>query len=143
MTLLMNDQRENEPNDVVQLLLSRSGLEAWARVCLTLLALTAGIERYMEREAEHPHRDLLQRVQRALSSEDEAALFEIAGLHVFEYRVMSEETLELWQPLQESLEQFRKRHTENVRVWRDFSAHPPRAEIEKWLHQHVFETDEC
>lgn len=123
----------NELDDVLQELRKRPGLEPWARTCTSLLALTEGIERFMQEEHEHPHRELREHVQRALSMNEEAKLLDIAGLHVFEYRVMSENTLELWQPLMESFEQFQKRHQGKTRVWKEFSSHPSRATIEDWL----------
>lgn len=139
----MTNQSENERNDVLRLLLERPGLEAWARVCMSLLVLTAGIEGFMEDDDEHPHCDLRQRVQRALAMKEEAKLLDISGLHVFEYRVMSEETLELWQPLAESLEQFQGRHGANTRVWKAFSTRPSRATIEAWLMDRVTATGKC
>lgn len=139
----MSEEHDSELGDVVQLLLERPGFEGWARVCMTLLALTDGIERFMDSEDEHPHRDLKSRVQRALSTNDAAKLRAIAGLHVFEYRAMSEETLELWQPLVESLTQFEKRHEGRIRVWKAGSTYPERAAIEDWLMRQVASSGAC
>lgn len=139
----MTNQSESELNDVLQLLLERPGLESWARACISLLALTKGIEAFMDDEGEYPHQDLKQRVKRALSMNEEAKLLDIAGLYVFEYRVMSEETRELWQPLAESFEQFQERHGNKTRVWRDFSPHPNRTTIEDWLMSRIATNDEC
>jgi hypothetical protein len=140
----MTEERQIELNKVLQLLLERPGLESWARVCMSLLSLTAGIERFMDDEDELPHRELKQRVRRALSTDDPAAaLLDIAALQVFEYRVMSEKGLELWHPLEESLKQFQDRHDARTRVWRAFSAHPSRDAIKHWLMQRVSESGEC
>ena len=98
----------------------------------------------MDDEDEFPHRELKQRVRRALSADDpEAALLDIAALQVFEYRVMSEEQLELWHPLNESLQQFQDRHEDRIRVWRAFSAHPSRDAIRRWLVERVSGAGEC
>ena len=140
----MTEERHIELNNVLQLLLERPGLESWARVCMSLLSLTDGIERFMDDEDEFPHRELKQRVRRALSADDPAAaLLDIAALQLFEYRVMSEEALELWHPLEESLQQFQDRHEGRIRVWRAFSAHPSRDVIRRWLIERVSETDAC
>lgn len=133
----MTDERDNELDEAVRLLLQRPGLEGWARVCMTLLSLTDGIERFIDSEDEHPHRDLKERVQQALSTNDADKLREIAGLHVFEYRAMSEQTLELWQPLAETFNQFDQRHLGKIRVWKAGSAYPDRAAIEEWLMTQV------
>jgi hypothetical protein len=138
----MTNESDKEFDEVLQLLLERSGLEAWTRICMSLLALTEGIERYMDQEDEHPHRDLRQRLQRTLSR-NEAQLLDIAGLQVFEYRAMSEETLELWQPLAESFQRFGQRHAGRIRVWKAFSAYPNRATIEDWLSKQVSSNDKC
>jgi len=140
----MTEERQIELNNVLQLLLERPGLESWARVCMSLLSLTEGIERFMDDEDEFPHCELKQRVRRALSADDPpAALLDIAGLQLFEYRVMSEEQLELWHPLNESLQQFQDRHEGKTRVWRAFSAHPSRDAIRRWLMERVSGTGEC
>jgi hypothetical protein len=140
----MTEERQIELNKVLQLLLERPGLESWARVCMSLLSLTEGIERFMDDEDELPHRELKQRVRGALSADDPAAaLLDIAALQVFEYRVMSEKQLELWHPLEESLKQFQNRHDGRTRVWRAFSAHPSRDAIRRWLMERVSETGEC
>ena len=111
---------------------------------MSLLSLTEGIERFMDNEDEFPHRELKQRVRRALSADDPAAaLLDIAALQLFEYRVMSEEQLELWHPLNESLQQFQDRHEDRIRVWRAFSAHPSRDAIRRWLVERVSGTGEC
>lgn len=139
----MSDAQDNELAEVVQLLLERPGLEAWARVCMTLVALTDGIERFMDREDEHPRRDLKNQVQWALAEGDERQLQEIAELEVFEYRAMSEETLELWNPLAESLLAFETRHAGSIRVWRADSAHPERAVVVDWLMNQVRASGRC
>lgn len=139
----MSDAQDNELAEVVQLLLERPGLEAWARVCMTLLALTDGIERFMDSEDEHPRRDLKNRVQRALATGDERQLQEIADLEVFEYRAISEETLELWNPLAESLLAFETRHAGGIRVWRADSADPERAVVVDWLMNQVRASGRC
>ncbi len=140
----MTEERQIELNNVLQLLLERPGLEAWARVCMSLLSLTEGIERFMDDEDEFPHRELKQRVQSALSADDPAvALLGIAELRLFEYRVMSEEGLELWHPLEESLQQFQDRHDGRTRVWRAFRPHPSRDAIRRWLLERVSETGQC
>lgn len=140
----MSEECQIELNNVLQLLLERPGLESWARVCMSLLSLTDGIERFMDDEDEFPHRELEKRVRRALSADDPpAALLNIAGLQVFEYRVMSEEQLELWHPFKESLKQFQDRHDGRTRVWRAFSAHPGRDAIRRWLVARVSETGKC
>lgn len=140
----MTEERQIEPNNVMKLLLEHPGLESWARVCMSLLSLSEGIERFMDDEDEFPHRELKQQVQRALASDDPAiALLNIADLQLFEYRVMSEEGLELWHPLKESLQQFQDRHAGKIRVWRAFSAHPSRDTIRRWLIERTSETSEC
>lgn len=140
----MRDAQDNELENVVQLLLERPGLEGWARVCMVLLALTDGIERFMDTENEHPHRDLRERVQRALATNDEDnKLREIAGLEIFEYRAMSEKTLELWNPLAESVSAFEQRHAGRIRVWKAGSAYPERATIEGWLMRQVAVSGTC
>ena len=136
----MSNESDNELDQVLQLLSERPGLEAWARPCLSLLALTEGIERYMDDEDEHPDRDLRQRLQRALSRNEP---FDLAGLQVFEYRAMSEQTLEMWQPLAESFQRFKERHGGRIRVWKAFSAHPNRTTIEAWLMKQVSSNDKC
>ncbi|NNE61814.1 MAG: hypothetical protein HKN35_13035 [Woeseia sp.] len=137
----MTEERQIELKNVLQLLLERPGLESWARVCMSLLSLTEGIERFMDDEDEFPHRELKQRLRRALSADDPpAALLDIASLQVFEYRVMSEDDRTLWHPLEESLQQFAERHAEKIRVWRAFSAYPNREVIESWLIARVSDT---
>lgn len=136
-----NEERQIELNTVLQLLLERPGLESWARVCMSLLSLTEGIERFMDTEDEFPHRELKQTIEHALSWDDpQAKLLDIASLQVFEYRVMSEEDRTLWHPLEESLQQFTERHGGKVRVWKAFSAHPSREIIESWLIARVSDT---
>lgn len=130
-------------DDVLQQLLRRPGYEPWARACMSLLALTEGIDRYIESEEEEPHRDMRARVLEALSTNQEAKLLEIAGLHVFDYRAMGEETEELWQPLAESLTAFSERYGGKIRVWKEFSPNPPRSTIEDWLKQRVASNGEC
>ena len=139
----MTTERKAEFDDVLQMLLKRPGHEPWARTCMSLLALTEGIERYVETEEEEPHRDLRARVLEALSTKKETKLLDIAGLHAFKYRAMGEESEELWQPLSESFDTFQKRHDGQIRVWKDFTSHPPRSTIEKWLLQRVSSKGEC
>jgi len=139
----VSEERQIELNTVLQLLLERPGLESWARVCMSLLALTEGIERFMDHEDEFPHRELREYVELALASNDaNAKLLEIASLQVFEYRVMSEDDRTLWHPLEESFQQFAERHAERIRVWRAFSAYPKREVIESWLIARVSDTGE-
>ena len=137
----VSEERHLELNTVLQLLLEQPGLEPWARVCMSLLSHTDGIERFMDDESEFPHRELRQTVEHALSSDDpQTKLLDIAGLHVFEYRVMSEDDRTLWHPLEESFQHFAERHAEKIRVWRAFSAYPKREVIESWLIARVSDT---
>ena len=142
--LAVSEDRQTEVHAVLQLLLNHPGLEGWARVCMSLLTLLEGIERFMDEEDEFPHRELKQIVDRALASKDpNATLLEIATLQAFDYRVMGEQNRELWSPLEESLPQFQARHGDNIRVWRAFDAHPSRRTVERWLKTRVSESGEC
>ena len=140
----VSEDRQTEVHAVLQLLLNHPGLEGWARVCMSLLTLLEGIERFMDAEDEFPHRELRQIVDRALASKDpNATLFEIASLQAFDYRVMGEQNRELWSPLEESLQQFQARHGVRIRVWRAFDAHPSCRTVERWLSARVSESGEC
>ena len=134
---------ESGLDHVLPLLLQRPGLECWARTCMSLLALTHGIESSMDGEDERPHRDMRQRVIRALSLNDPAELLNIARLCAFRYRAMSEDELALWQPLKESFQQFKERHGGRIRVWKELSSHPSRATIERWLLAQASLDGEC
>lgn len=138
-----NEEHQIELNTVLHLLLERPGMESWVRVFVSLLALIEGIERFMDHEDEFPHRELRETVELALASNaPNAKLLKIASLQVFEYRVMSEDDRTLWHPLEESFQQFQKRHAEKIRVWRAFSAYPKREVIESWLIARVSDTGE-
>jgi hypothetical protein len=134
----MANTDDDEINHVMQQLTSKPGYAPWARVCMSLLALTEGLDRYTEVEEDNPHSDLAARVNKALSTNEETKLLDIAGLSAFDYRVMCKKSTEVWNPLKESLQHFLDRHDGEVMVWKEFSPHPTREEIEAWLKQRVY-----
>ncbi|MEM6483892.1 MAG: hypothetical protein AAF662_02740 [Pseudomonadota bacterium] len=129
--------RKAELEDVFQQMIERPGYKRWAEACMSLLALTEGLSRYVETEEEDPHCDMRTRIEAALEADEKERLLDIAGLHAFEYRAMGEETEELWQPLEETLSSFYERHSGRIRVWRSHSPQPSRAEVEAWLMDRV------
>lgn len=129
--------RRAELEDVLQQLIQRPGYEPWAKACMSLLALTEGLSRYVETEEEDPHCDMRVRILAALEADEEERLLDIAGLYAFEYRAIGEETEELWQPLSETLSSFHDRHEGRIRVWRSSTARPSREEVEAWLMDRV------
>ncbi|MEL6963717.1 MAG: hypothetical protein AAFO01_13255 [Pseudomonadota bacterium] len=133
----VSSDRRAELDDVLQQLIERPGYELWAQACMSLLAITEGLSRYVETEEDDPHCDMRARILSALEADDEEGLLDIAGLHAFEYRAIGEETEELWQPLGETLSSFFDRHQGRIRVWRSHNANPSRSEVEAWLMDRV------
>lgn len=130
-------------DDVLQLLLQRPGLECWARTCMSLLALTHGIESFMDDEDENAHRDMRRLVISALPMNDPAEFFNVTQLQVFRYGAMSESESVLWQPLKESFQHFKARHGGRIRVCKDRCSHPKRTTIKKWLQTQLPLRAEC
>lgn len=130
-------------DDVLQLSLQRPGLECRARTCMSLLALTHGIESFGDDEDEHPHRDMRRVVISALSVNEPAGFFKITRLQVFRYRAMSESELVLRQPLKQSFQKPKAQKGGRIRVCTDRCSHPKRTTIKKWLQTQMPLRAEC
>lgn len=113
------------------------GLRGFIAPLTLLVERVSGIEMALDAEDEPLEAVLRQQLVRcAPLATDEARLFLMqvcVGLPIFRYRAGAASGPEVWQPLRESLCQFREQHGELV-FWSEGDLRPAISETLDWLH---------
>jgi len=112
------------------------GLRGFIAPLTLLVERVSGIEMALDAEDEQLEATLLQQLGHcAALPADEARLFLMqvcVGLPIFRYRAGAASGPEVWQPLCESLRQFREQHGELV-FWSEDDLRPAIPETLEWL----------
>jgi len=114
-----------------------SPLLKYERALAKLASNFSGLEEIIVDESELPSeiipKTVMQSMQAPLAEQESVLRELIARLPLFEYHAAAGG--EVWNPLAESLQDFRARHRRKgkVTLWRDWGQFPTAAEVEQWL----------
>ena len=120
--------------------LADCGLERWIPPCRTLAYNFQSLEQIIELPADYPAVIIADAIADALSTQDETHKPDVlrqrlSQLPLFEYRVVANS--DLWNPLHESLTDFRQRHDTPLRFWHERFRMPDTRQVSAWLDQWV------
>ena len=117
-------------------ILERLGLRNFSAPLALLMERVAGIEMALDTGEERVEAVLRQQLAKCSEQSAEASRVFVmqvcVGLPVFRYRAGAAKGPEVWQPLLESLRQFRERHGEVV-FWQESDLRPSIPETLEWL----------
>ena len=113
-------------------------LVKYERALLKITKNFSGIEGVIENPAEMPFEAISEIIARCVESpaeqQEELLRALVSRFPLFEYHAAAANG-DIWNPLSESLREFRARHRckGKVTLWRDWGQYPTATEVEQWL----------